>query len=354
MPQIVALEGAAMLAFAPTPGIAMAVGSLILVASAWYIGKRFDRALASATRRADSPRETTSGLQELCTRAFEVWSRQLKTSRRTADKAVARLSAVFGEIVDKLEKTLAGSMSAMGGGDRKESDVLRTLDRSRDELTRIIVILKDMEGARDVARDQVGLLAGQLKEMAGNVGQMAMKLRLTALNATIEAAHAGAAGKVFATVFGEIRGLAADSEAASARMTRQLDSMSLGMMDGGNSKISEAEEAVRGVLERFGALAGRLTESVGRLENEHERIRDMVAEALVGLQFQDRVSQIVSHVHSSLDELGSRIAAGGHDAFDVRAWVSESSRAYSMSEEFANLESARGPAARKQHEVTFF
>src|SRR5204863_6109023 len=153
----------------------------------------------------------------------------------------------------------------------------------------------------------------------------------------------------------EIRQLARESEEESVRMSRRLSTMSLSVGGdvGGKSTIAGAESAVRGVLERFGLLATHLAESVSHLQGEHGKIRNQIADALVALQFQDRVSQIISHVHTSVDELGSRLDAGTEDAFDVIAWTAQSSRRYSTFEEFANHE-GRGAQAERVQEVTFF
>jgi methyl-accepting chemotaxis protein len=356
MPQVLAFEGIVFLAFAAEPGPAMVAGSVLLVASAWYVARRYEAVLGESNPGPPSaPPDLSMDLRTLCALAFPVWSRQLKTSRLSADKAVARLSAIFGEIVEKLEETLVRSLDAVGGGERERSDVLHTLDQSREELTQLVAILKEMEGARDDARRQVRTLAAELNGMAGNVGQMSMRLRIATLNATIEAAHFGSAGKVFATVFGEIRQLARESEEESARMSRRLATMSFSMAGDkkGGSTIAHAEKAVHGVLHRFGDLATRLEASVSHLECEHGKIRDHVADALVALQFQDRVSQIVSHVHAGLDELACQIDAGTEATFDVTAWTARSSQRYSTFEEFANHEGGSAPTERAQ-EVTFF
>jgi methyl-accepting chemotaxis protein len=138
-------------------------------------------------------------------------------------------------------------------------------------------------------------------------------------------------------------------------MSKRLGTMSLSTIkdESDSATIAGAEASVRGVLEGFGELATQLSGSVAQLESEHGKIRDQVSDALVALQFQDRVSQITSHVHTSLDEMSSRLDAGTEDAVDLHEWSSQSRQRYSTYEEFDNHEGAREPAARVQ-EVTFF
>jgi methyl-accepting chemotaxis protein len=307
---------------------------------------------------------TRSRLEELCLRVFPVWSRQLDTSRATANGAVAQLSDLFGEIITELERALSASMSAVGGGRNEGADVLGAIDGSEAELRTLIDSLKALEQSRDAIRAQVKRYANDLKDMSSDVQQVAMRLRLVSLNAGIEAARAGEAGKPFAVVTSEMRQLAGQFADTSFKMSKQVEAVNSAIAtiyrdsrhSAGSefSEMAEAEEIVSNVIERFQSLATSLAGSVERLEQERVQIRDQVSAAIVALQFQDRVSQILSRVHAGLDDVARKIVDGDEDALDFHQWISEAKRSYTTSEEFANVGEAIDDSTTGPRETTYF
>lgn len=302
-----------------------------------------------------------SALEDVCARAFPVLSRQLDTARRSGDGAVARLSAVFGEIVRRLEGALSSAAGAASAGEGE--DLRHAIERSEADLKGMVEVLKAVERSRDAIGGEVRRYADELREMSSEVQQIALRLRLVSINAGIEAARAGAAGRAFAVVAGEMRALAGQSAETSARMSKQLEvvnaTLSASFHDAQRparqelSSVARAERVVQRVVERFQALTAALNESERRMHGERAHIRDQVAEALVALQFQDRVSQILSHVHAGMQDLTRRIAAGGSSDLDVNDWVRRTAEAYTTPEELANLRVAGEPAERARA-VTFF
>ncbi len=78
-----------------------------------------------------------------------------------------------------------------------------------------------------------------------------------------------------------------------------------------------------------------LQESFRILRSEREAISQAVHQGVVALQFQDRVSQVLGHVRSDLEKLRLHIDDRGRlpDSFDVRAWLDELIRTYSMEQQ---------------------
>jgi methyl-accepting chemotaxis protein len=64
--------------------------------------------------------------------------------------------------------------------------------------------------------------------------------------------------------------------------------------------MQASEHAIGSVLGNFREVAGALQQSSQLLQAESRGIKDEVAQALVQLQFQDRVSQILSHVQHNI------------------------------------------------------
>jgi methyl-accepting chemotaxis protein len=67
--------------------------------------------------------------------------------------------------------------------------------------------------------------------------------------------------------------------------------------------MQSAQSAIGRVLADFKGITDALLRSSTLLKDESLEIKDDISEALVQLQFQDRVSQIMSHVKDNIDRL---------------------------------------------------
>src|SRR5690606_23945880 len=136
---------------------------------------------------------------------------------------------------------------------------------------------------------------------------------LLAVNATIEAARAGSAGRGFAVVAAEVRQLSSLSAETGKKISTTVDSVSAAIAavracadqyrQEEAGAVAGSGEVIQRVLEQFGASMDSLSESAQILQDESGKIQGEIAEVLVSLQFQDRVSQILSHVRADLDRL---------------------------------------------------
>jgi methyl-accepting chemotaxis protein len=122
-----------------------------------------------------------------------------------------------------------------------------------------------------------------------------------------------------------------------------------------------------------------MTAAAEALREDNRGIQDEISEALVALQFQDRVAQILGHVKTNIErmpaclaEAQSRCEAGGPvEPVSAQALLAELQGTYAMAEEHqvhqrrlaapaaarsapAAARSASAPAAPAAAEVTFF
>ncbi len=87
-----------------------------------------------------------------------------------------------------------------------------------------------------------------------------------------------------------------------------------------------------------------------------------IAEVLVSLQFQDRVSQVLTHVADDMGRLGSRLdcamgelkAGVEPEALNTSTWMAEMSRAYSTPEQHSLHRGEGGSNAPDSAGITFF
>ena len=125
-----------------------------------------------------------------------------------------------------------------------------------------------------------------------------------------------------------------------------------------------SEETINSVLSNFSSVTDSLVQSSNLLKNESIGIKADVGEALVQLQFQDRVSQIMSHVKNNIELMPEFLANNYHyfqqhqilQALEPALLLTELEKTYAMSDEHEIHSSG---AVKKQQEaqsddLTFF
>lgn len=333
---------------------AMALGGLL---AGRTLEQRHAQALAAVERRAQGQAERVAGL---CGQAAPVWVRQIETVRSEADQQVGELAQVFGELCGKLDRVLRPA-GTDGGGSPEE--ILSGLERNGRQLESLVAALRELQASKEHIVQEVGVQAAQLRESASDIRQIALNIRMVSLNATIEAARAGAAGKPFGVVVADMRDLAARTAEASDQFSRQTDQLRRTLtgvfaeqQQPGAQAISirAAEDLVQHVVASSQTMTRQLTQAIAAMEDERRNVRGDVSRALVALQFQDRVSQILSHVSHNLEEMQARIAAGHWHLLDEREWLERLASNYSTHEEFTNHARSPQPAAQAAAAITFF
>jgi len=211
-------------------------------------------------------------------------------------------------------------------------------------------------------------LTVELERMASDVARIADQTNLLALNAAIEAARAGAAGRGFAVVADEVRNLSTLSGETGKRITEKVRLVNQTITDTSSTveasnerdtaEITRAQDQVGEVLEGFKNRITELTESSGSLRQMSEGIQSEIASALVQLQFQDRVSQMLQHVEENLKDLQSMVAQSSvRGDEDIQALLDTLSKSYTMVEEHHHHGESHADAksqAAGADDVTFF
>ena len=296
--------------------------------------------------------------------ALPIWARQIDTARTQTEEAIVALSARFSGIVSRLD-------SALGGAERKTGtpEVAEATRESERDLKLVVDALKAIQKSRDELAQEIRGLAtytAELLRMASEVESIAFQTNMLALNAAIEAAHAGDSGKGFAVVANEVRGLSTAARETGKRITQKVGAIngSLQQIGETNERISgrdqqavEGSEAhIRTVLARFAQSAAKLEHIAEQSRSESAAIKDEICESLVQLQFQDRVSQILTHVTSSMHELSQADSAAPRDATTqerAQEHVQRMMSTYTTEEQKRNHQGlAAAPIAPQ--EVTYF
>ncbi|MFB2865782.1 methyl-accepting chemotaxis protein [Aeromonas sp. MdU4] len=318
------------------------------------------------------------GLEQVCEKALPIWSKQIENSRQQTEAAMIELTQRFSGLANKLEEAVNASHQAAGElGGVNSRGMAGVLSESQQQLNDVVSIMHSAQANRDAMLAEIKSLTTytiELNTMAMDVAKIASQTNLLALNAAIEAARAGEAGRGFAVVADEVRNLSRLSSETAQKMTDKVETINAGI--GRAFQIAESaaakdhasardsEQAIEQVLTRFRNATDSLAESASLLQSESTDIHREISSVIVSLQFQDRVSQILSHVRQNMEGLSEHLLtstqsshATGPIKIDANRWLADMELSYATDEQ-RNIHHGRTTrpvkAQASSADITFF
>jgi len=324
--------------------------ALVLLVSGVWLGKTM-----TARRRTlqQSIEDYLAGQVRLGQNLVPVWKNHIESSREQMEFAVNALAERFGGIVDKLDASvrMAAQETSKIEGDHT---LVALFERSEQQLGALMTVqqsaMNSLQSMLTKVQDMDRFIV-ELHDMASDVARIAQQTNLLALNAAIEAACAGELGRGFAVVAKEFRILSNQSGETGKRIAEKVNIISAAITDTcavvrasvvqEDGSLDVANSTIATVLTEFRSIIDSFAHASQLLKDESVGIQKEVNQALVQMQFQDRLSQIMTQVQKSMDRLPEllqeqeqRYAQGWPlQAIDAQYMLDEMKNSYVMADQ---------------------
>jgi len=316
---------------------------------------KLEPAVIASKKDAVDVQAQQQAFQELFSQFFPLTCRQIESARELTEVSIRDLSDCFASLIVQIEQTV----NAASGESATGAAMSSMLETSEQSLGRVVQNLDEVIKANAPMLEKVRQLSeyiDELKVMANEVGTIASQTNLLALNASIEAARAGDAGRGFAVVAGEVRELSIMSGKTGERIGEKVSRISdairttLSVAETGNDEkdklVSESEKTIEQVLGGIRAAFDSMSESNELLKQQSKAMMTDISNIMVDLQFQDRTSQVLRQVMSSLDYMTEQLVNASNGAsIDIDAALAEITKGYTTDEQRKNHKSETAVSA---------
>ncbi len=307
----------------------------------------------------------TTELERLLLTISPILSQQVMVSREHTEQEIISLTSRFAAMVNELQQIVDSTDNTLGGQHYHLDSVINT---SRDLLQPILQSLRqthqlecDIQG--ELKKSSTYL--GELNAITTEVRDLTGHINLLALNAANQASLAGEQGQDFALLGRDARKLADDSALIDQRLQDKVNAIiasvnaalniSANSIQVDDSTLFQAEANINQTLSHLGLALAHYRDDVEALRNNAEQVRSEINNVLVALQFQDRVSQILTQVENNLLNLQKTIEKIQQQGSSRDGNMLQVDQAVEHIEEnYKSVNSRPNPEQSDSDELTFF
>lgn len=273
-----------------------------------------------------------------------VWRRNLDAARAHSERSMTQLLESFAGVSSQLDQALSIADDApsleLGAHEM-------LMEHHRPQIDQLAEVGRQALATKASMQQVLDSFSAELADMAGltrDVQNIGRATHLLALNTSVEATRAGSSSGGFMAVAQEVRTLAGNSREAGSRLARHVavlqERLSAMQLEARRTEADDeelrlrTEQAARALVS---ALLNGLSEATRATRNLHGVGRQLQGElerVLVGMQSQDRLSQMIGSV---TDDMG-RLVAHLHGARDPLAasppeWLARLEASYTMDDQ---------------------
>jgi len=285
------------------------------------------------------PSESNAELGQLMPSVLPKWKDNLHLVQRETEQAIQGLTQSFTNMQANLQLAMGQQ------GTIAQDSLVQALRKAKDELPHVVESLGKSQESRGQVREEIQGISRRIKELQGmveGVSKVSAQTNLLALNAAIQAARAGEAGKGFGVVADEVRALSKLSADTSRSMHLKVEEIAQVIHSSVESAqkssqqdaslTEQAKSTVGNILQELSARWSETENRMQLLESVGKETNANILTVMVDLQFQDRVSQILSHVFQDIERL-AEILKRNEKIPDPKEWLSQLESSYTTLEQ---------------------
>jgi len=277
-----------------------------------------------------------------------VMGTQLKETANQIEAAVVEVCGKFQSMASRARAGVNSAAELLSGGlDSSGSSVESLIAEAGRTIEALLVHTQDSAAVSNSAIERIQRVQQATDLIAKSLTQLddiTLGNRLLAVNARIQAVYAGDKAAGFGGVANEIS-LQAKRSAEIVELIRSVSSdlreIASSALTDLQSMVTEDQRAyqkskleVDRVLEDFRLMHNSTRQFISTMQEESRGVAQEIAGAVRSLQFQDRVSQRISHVVGELERIKSELHAHCEDVeLDTRGILEQLSSTYTMHEE---------------------
>jgi len=238
----------------------------------------------------------------------------IREAIQQVEHSVADVCGAFEGMVTRARESVASASRLLGS--EQGSGIRALLEASRHSLAQLQQQIASSQQVSTHAIEhmrQMDATAQLIVKALGEIDRISFGSTLVALNAKVEAARLGEKGGTFGVVADEIAAQARRSEeitrhvvdemtelrakvASASGSLNEMASLSVGTLE---ASRAELETALSDLTRTHGEMEATLAASA----KGSQQLADEIARCVISLQFQDRVSQRLSHVADELAQM---------------------------------------------------
>ncbi|MBV1776912.1 methyl-accepting chemotaxis protein [Burkholderiaceae bacterium DAT-1] len=298
-----------------------------------------ERQSAAVDHSSSSDHDLARKLERVIADVVPIWERNVELARSQTESSTNALIQRFSQI-------LSTHKSSLNSHGENANEIVSSIHDGEQDLGTIIGKLQEAVASRQRFHSDIVELSRfteELKVMASDVATIAGQTNLLALNAAIEAARAGEHGRGFAVVADEVRKLSTLSGETGKRIAEKIVNANQAMSslveiarvsaESDGQIIGDANTVIHRVISQFDEAVRRLQAELSEESQHAATLEHEVEQVLVDLQYQDRMSQILSHVITDMKKMQEAMQQGAILSVNIEQWMQALEKTYTTLEQ---------------------